>query len=226
MLRRLSIIFITIATLNPQVGWAMNAEEYRLLGISYQEQEKYSEAIDVMQKAVKLQPKNIDGRVLLGWTQHLDGQEDAATKTLVETFYLDSFYVPNLNALGIVHLVSGRLYEAAATHIWAIVLKHDDEIAYYNLSLTMERLKKYPWAIGNAKRASQLEPNNPHPLVALAIAHWGQGDRTQAKKAFRQAIALDRRYRNTEFLNHLKKAGFSPAQIQTSKQILQNIKLK
>ena len=202
----------------------MTAEEYRVQGLKYRQQEKYPEAIDLLQKAVELEPKNISGRVLLGWTQHRGGQEEAAATTLVETFYRQPFDVPNLNALGIVHLVKGRLAEAVAAHSWAIALKPDNEIAYYNLSLAMERLEQYSWAISNAKEASQLEPTNPHPLIALAIAHWGQGDRPQALEAFRRAIALDRRYADAEFLNYLKEAGFSPEQVKVSQQILHNIK--
>lgn len=215
-------LVVAIAILIPQTGWAVMAEEYRLQGLAYRQQEKYPEAIAALQKAVALEPKNISGRVILGWTQHRAGQEEAAAKTLTDNFYQQPFDVPNLNALGIVHLVSGRLSEAVATHSWAIALKPNNEIAYYNLSLAMERLGQDEWAVSNAIEASKLEPTNPHPLIALAIAHW-QENRPQALVAFQQAIALDGRYGNREFLNYLPEAGFSPEQTETSKQILQAI---
>lgn len=207
---------------NPRAAWSMTAEEYRVQGLAYRQQEKYPEAIAALQKAVDLEPKNISGRVILGWTQHRAGQEEAAAKTLTDNFYRQPFDVPNLNALGIVHLVSGKLSEAVVTHSWAIALKPNNEIAYYNLSLAMERLGQYEWAVSNAIEASKLEPTNPHPLIALAIAHW-QENRPQALEAFQRAIALDGRYGNREFLNYLPEAGFSPEQTQTSKQILQAV---
>jgi tetratricopeptide (TPR) repeat protein len=219
--RRLSMaLVVAIAILIPKAGWTMTAEEYRLQGLAYRQQEKYPEAIAALQKAVALEPKNISGWVILGWTQHRAGQEEAATQTLTENFYRQPFDVPNLNALGIVHLVRGRLSEAVVTHSWAIALKPNNEIAYYNLSLAMERLGQDEWAISNAIEASQLEPTNPHPLLALAIAHWPD-NRPQALEACQKAIALDGRYRDVEFLNYLPEAGFSPEQTETAKQILQ-----
>ena len=216
------ILVVAIAILIPKMGWAVTAEEYRIRGLAYRQQEKYPEAIAALQKAVDLEPQNISGQVILGWTQHRAGQEAAATKTLTENFYRQPFDVPNLNALGIVHLVRGRLSEAVATHSWAIALKPSNEIAYYNLSLAMERLGQDAWAVSNAIEASKLEPTNPHPLIALAIAHWPE-NRSQAIEAFQRAIGLDGRYRDSEFLNYLPEAGFSPEQTQTSKQILQAV---
>ena len=104
----------------------------------------------------------------------------------------------------------------------AALLKPDNEIAHYNLSLGLERLGQYNWAIATATTAAKLEPSNPHPLVALAIAQWGNGDRTLAQQAYRQALSVDARYGDSAFLNYLNEAGFSSDQIQRSKQVLQS----
>ncbi len=175
-----------------------------------------------MQQAVQLDPANLSGRVLLGWTQHKAGQETEAANTLLQTFHLNPFDVPTLNALGIVYLVSGQLSAAVTTHTWATFLKPDNEIAYYNLSLALQRLKQYDLAVATAKEAAKLEPSNPHPLVAEAIAHWGNGDRALAQKAYQQALSIDSRYDDAAFLNYLNEAGFSADQIQLSKDVLQN----
>ena len=204
-----------------EVSWAATAEQLRLAGLSYRQQERYPEAIAALKQAVALEPENVSGRVLLGWTQHKAGQDTEATETLERTLALNPFEVSNLNALGIVHLVSDRLPAAIATHGWAALLKPDNEIAHYNLSLAFERLGQYQWAIATAKTAAKLEPSNSHPFVALAIAHWGNGDRPLAQQAYQQAVAVDGRYRDSSFLNYLNEAGFSSDQIQRSKQVLQ-----
>jgi Flp pilus assembly protein TadD len=200
------------------------ASQYRELGLSYQQQGRYPEAIAAMNKSVELDPGNIIGRVNLGWAQHLVGQEDAAAKSLLQALYHQPFSIPALNALGIVYLVSGKLASAVAVHTWAATLKPDDEIAYYNLSLAFHRLQMYDSAIKTASRAAALEPHNPHPLVALAIAHWDKGDRTFASKAYRKALNLDSRYSDRDFLAYLKKAGFSSDQIRTTERILWSLK--
>lgn len=196
------------------------ASQYRELGLSYQRQERYPEAIATMKKSVELDPSNINGRVNLGWTQHLAGQEDAAAESLLQAVSLNPFSVPTFNALGIVYLVRGDLRAAVIVHTWAAILKPDNEIAYYNMSLAYHRLRMYDWAITTANKAATLEPSNPHPLVALAIAHWDSDDRMRAQLAYRRALDLDSRYSDRGFLTHLKKAGFSPDQIQTTERIL------
>lgn len=207
----------------PSSAFSQSAAEYRQQGLSLRDQERYPEAIAVLQKSVELEPENLSGRVLLGWTQHKAGQTSVAEKTLLDTFNLNPFDVPTLNALGIVYLVGGKLNNAIAAHSWAALLKPNNEIAHYNLSLALERVGQYDWAIATAKEAAKLEPSNPHPLVAEAIAHLGNQENPLAQTAFRQAIAIDSRYSDPGFLSYLNEAGFSTDQIQRSQRILRSL---
>lgn len=199
---------------------ASSANEYRALGLSYRSSERYPEAIAALKKSVELEPRNASGRVLLGWTQHLAGQGEAATWSLLQALYTQPVSVPALNALGIVYLVSGQLNAAVIVHTWAAVLEPKNEIPYYNLSLALHRLRSYGLAIATAKKAAALEPSNPHPVVALAIAHWDKGDHTFARQIYYRAQNLDSRYTNPAFLIELQKAGFSFNQIKTVERIL------
>lgn len=203
---------------------ANSASEYRSIGLSYRHSERYDDAIAAFKKSVELEPQNASGRVLLGWTQHLAGQEKAATESLLPVIYKDPQYVPALNALGIVYLVNGDVTAAVATHAWAAMIEPNNEIAYYNLSLSLHQLKLYSLALLAAIKAAKLEPSNPHPLVAKAMAYWNLGDRPAAKLTYRQASNLDPRYRNAIFLEHLQKAAFSQSQIAIVKQVLLDTK--
>jgi len=208
----------------PMPAIAQSAANLRQQGLNLRNQERYPEAIATLQKAVELEPQNLSGRVLLGWTQHKAGQQSAAATTLQEALSLNPFEVPTLNALGIVYLVDGKLGNAIASHAWAALLQPKNEIAYYNLSLAFERIRQYDWAVAAAQSAAKLEPDNPHPPVAEAIAHWGNGDKTQAQTLFRQAIALDGRYSDASFLTYLDEAGFSQDQIVLSQTVLASLR--
>jgi tetratricopeptide (TPR) repeat protein len=199
---------------------APSAAAYRQLGLAYREQERYPEAIAAFKQAVALEPDHLAGRVSLGWTLHKASQRQAATQILQETLSFNPFYVPALNALGIVHLVQGELPAAVRSHAWALMLKPQNEIAAYNLSLAFERLQEYAAAVTLAKQSAALEPTNPHPLVALAITQWSQGDRPAAQAAYQRALAIDSRYRDATFLSYLAEAGFSSEQIHRAQQIL------
>jgi Flp pilus assembly protein TadD len=203
-----------------------SATQYRQLGLRYREQERLPEAIATLQKAVELDPDNLSGRVMLGWTLHLAEQDQAATHVLEQTLHHNPFHIPTLNALGIVYLVNNRLVAAVTTHGWATALKPDNEIAHYNLSLGFHRLQQYHWAIAAAQTAMELEPNNPHPIVALAIAHWDNGETAIDHHVYRQAIHLDPRYRDAMFLRHLEEAGFSTNQIEKSQEVLESFQKK
>ncbi len=196
------------------------ADQYRQQGLSYRQQQRFDEAIAALEKSVSLDPTNLDGRIILGWTQHLAKQPEAAALSLWEAAYRSPTATPVFNAIGIVYLVRGDLPQSVLLHSWAAMLKPDNEIAHYNLSLAYQRLQQYDLAIAYADQAMQFEPNNPHPFIAKAIAQWTTGDRAGAKQTWQQAIGIDSRYNNAEFLNFLNEAGFSADQIQTAKQLL------
>jgi len=207
-----------------QSAFAESAADLRMRGLAYRSQGQLSEAIAAFNQAVELEPADLGGRVTLGWTLHLAQRDRDAADVLEATLLQDPYYTPAFNALGIVYLVNDDLLSAVLTHSWATVLDAENEVAHYNLSLAYERLKDYPQAIAHAQTAAKLEPQNPHPLVALAIAYAGQGDVDLAKQTYEAAIALDARYRNASFLNGLDRSGFHVSQIAQAKTLLQGVK--
>lgn len=212
----LSCLFIALS-FGAQAVAATTASEYRQLGLLYRQQGRNQEAIAAMQKSVELEPENITGKINLGWTLHLSGQEQQAAKYLWQAIYQHPLQYSAYNALGIVYLVDGNLPAAVVIHTWAAILKPKNEIAFYNLSLALHRLKIFNIAITTANYAASLEPNNPHPLVASAIAYWDSGEQNLAKNTYQKAIYLDNRYKNSSFLINLKQAAFTQEQINTAK---------
>ncbi|MEM7717421.1 MAG: tetratricopeptide repeat protein [Cyanobacteria bacterium P01_A01_bin.68] len=212
-----SIVFSATSSLA-----ANSALEYRQLGLSYRQQGRYQEAINAMQKSVELEPDNINGRVNLGWTQHLALREEDAANSLLQAIYIKPLFVPSYNALGIVYLFDNKLVPALLTHTLAAIFKLDNEIAFYNLSLTLHRLGVYNLAIAAGNYAATLEPQNPHPFVASAISYWNLDKKSMANQLYRRAIKLDVRYKTSSFLNHLQQAAFSEKQISITKQISSN----
>ena len=195
------------------------AQTYRQSGLKLRQRGNYAEAIASFEKAAKLDPSNLSGRILWGWTLHLAEKETEATEVLQQVLAQDANNIPALNALGIVYLVSGNLTDAVKTHQQAVNLNPKNEIAHYNLALAYQRLKEYDPALIHAKEATQLEPNNPHTWVAIALVYWNKGDKSQAKAMYQRAINLDSRYRQLGFLSHLKLAGFSADQIELTNKI-------
>ncbi|MEP0916432.1 tetratricopeptide repeat protein [Leptolyngbya sp. DQ-M1] len=215
-----TLLSLAVIAGTAQVSVAQSAADYRQRGIQYRNQEQFESAIAAFEKAVELDPKNLAGRIGLGWTLHLANRRPEAIGMLQSAILYNPFNIETFNALGIAYLVNGDLSQAVATHTWATMLNPNNEIPYYNLSLSYERLAMYDWSIECAKRAAELEPNNPHPWIALAIAYQGQGDKVSAQQIFQQAITVDPRYGDRSSLTYLARAGFTSEQIKTAQQLL------
>ncbi|MEL6321057.1 MAG: tetratricopeptide repeat protein [Cyanobacteria bacterium J06626_14] len=214
---------VEAATPLPSPEEKAQASTLRGDGLALRNQGRLEESIAALQQSVDLDPTHLDGYVILGWTQHLNGQRDAAQTTLKQAIARDAEHIPALNALGIVYLVDGQLEQAVQTHTQALELNPKNEIAAYNLSLAYQRLQQYTAAIEHAILATELEPYNPHPWVALAIAQDGAGDVAASEDAYRRALLLDGRYRYSTYLDHLEQAGFSGEQIQLTVEILNRL---
>jgi Flp pilus assembly protein TadD len=200
---------------------AQTAGRYRQEGLAFRQQGDVERAIATLKIAAALEPRNPEGQVLLGWTQHLAGHASPAIAALQTALAHSPDHVPALNALGIVYLVDGQLEAAVDTHRRAAELQPGNEIAHYNLSLAYQRLGETEQAISEASIAADLEPGNPHPWVALALAYWVAGQQGEAIAQYRQALALDGRYTSREYLDHLLQAGFSAEQIEATEEIRQ-----
>ena len=101
------------------------ADEYRQLGLSYRKQERFDDAIAALQQSVKLDPQNIDGLIILGWTQHLAKKHDAAATSLWEAIYRSPTSLQAFNAIGIVYLVRGDLPQSVALHSSCLLYTSD-----------------------------------------------------------------------------------------------------
>ena len=83
------------------------ANRYRQLGLQYRQQGDLVKSIEALKKSVQLNPNHLDGRVILGWTQHLAKQPLAAQTTLEETIKIAPDHVAAYNALGIAQVKLG-----------------------------------------------------------------------------------------------------------------------
>lgn len=199
---------------------ATTASEYRQRGLALRDQGNYTGAIEPLEKAVQQEPQNLEGRVLLGWTLYKAGQSDRATEELTTVIRSNPFSVTSWNALGIVDLVSGNVQSAIGCHLWAAMLNPQNEIAHYNLSLAYDRLQSSDLAIIHAQKATQLEPENPHPWLALAIAQQQAKHLSEAKQSYQKALQLNPVLGDRAFqILDLQEAGFNPEQIDRVTQL-------
>jgi tetratricopeptide (TPR) repeat protein len=74
-----AIAQITPSPVIPTISDRKAAQKYRQSGLKLRQQGNYTEAIASFEKAAKLDPSNLSGRILWGWTLHLAEKETEAT---------------------------------------------------------------------------------------------------------------------------------------------------
>lgn len=199
------------------------AATYREQGLAYRAVGDLNQAIAALERSVELEPQNLQGLILLGWTQHLAGKGVEAAQVLWRALLQQPNLTEAANALGIVYLVRGELEVAILLHEWANLVRPNNEIAHYNLSLSYQLTAQIPLAIAHGKIAAELEPQNPHPLISLAVSYWQDQNSTAAVSAYKAALNLDQRYYQPDFVDQLNQAGFNSSQIAIAKVILDQL---
>jgi tetratricopeptide (TPR) repeat protein len=82
-------------------------------------------------------------------------------------------------------------------------LKSNDAAAYTDLGRAFENHDEIDQAIAQYKKASELDRNNPAPLLRLAVLHGRQQDLQSASVAFAQAESLYRDDQNSEGISEV-----------------------
>ncbi len=167
--------------------------------------------------------RQVNACINLGWYLHLQNRDREAITVLTRATKLDPANEKAFNALGVIYLFTQEYPLAREANRQAIRLKADNEVAYYNLSLAEWELGQFTEAVQSADESVRLDPLNPHPRVALAIASASAGKPERAREAYREAIRLDRRYLNTRYLERLRASDFSPRQIEAARAVLKTL---
>ena len=102
-----------------------------------------SEAVDAMQKAVHLEPRDVEAHNNLGSTLHEMGRLDEALANYTQAIALKPDYAEAHSNLGNTLQELGRLDEALASYKQAIALKPDYAEAHSNLGKTLLKLGRH-----------------------------------------------------------------------------------
>ena len=111
----------------------------------------------------------------------IDTDPDKAERLLREALTADLHYGPAHNDLGVIHLASGQLYEAAHEFEWARKLMPGHPDPRMNLALTLERAGRIDEAMATYDTALEVYPNHLPTIQALArlqLRHSRTDDRT------------------------------------------------
>jgi len=168
------------------------AKRYFRLGTLQFEQGKTKEAIEAIEKALKLNPRYDEAQYYLGFIYLQQSQPDRAIKALKKAIKINQYYTDAHNQLGLAYRDQGK-YKKAMTQFQAAL---DDksyrapEKIHLNIGYLYLKKGKPAEALQSFERAVAIDPNYLRGVLGLAAAYKASGQADQAAKEYRRVVAL------------------------------------
>jgi tetratricopeptide (TPR) repeat protein len=165
-------------------------EATHLLGVIAHQNGKLADAIEHVQRAVKLAPQVALYHANLGEMLRLAGRPKLAAEQAKRALGIEPDMPMALSNLGVA-LYELKDYEAAArAQRQAIAAKPDFAEPHSNLGNALHALKRFDEAIAAYRRALELKPNYADAWANLGTTLHHNGDFSEGMIALRRAIAL------------------------------------
>jgi len=167
---------------------------WKVLGAALKKIGRISESLVASQKAVEINPQDIEAHNNLGNTLQELGKLEEAEASYRQAIVLKPDFAVAHNNLGNTLKGLGKLEEAGEAYSKAIILKTDYDEAHNNLGVTLQKLGKLEEAEASYRQAIVLKPD-------FAVAHNNLGNTLkelgkleEAEASYRQAIELEPNY--------------------------------
>jgi tetratricopeptide (TPR) repeat protein len=171
-----------------------HAEALHLLGMLSGQTGRFDAAIDLISRAIKVNPRAPHYHSNLGIALRECGKLDESIAALRRAIELDPNFAPAHNNLGIALRDQGRLNDAVAEYQYAIGIEPRYTDACNNLGVALNELDRLDEAIGFYRQAIRFRPDFASAHNNLGTALKDKGCLVEATDAFGRAIQLDPRY--------------------------------
>ena len=179
-------------------------EGWTLLGKSYVRNQEYDKAIDVIQKAIELDPnfENIEDRVLLMDVYYNTKKYDEALNCAMEILRVDETNKDAVRKAAFCYNELGQSEKAMQYYRELLKNNPDDSDLIYNFGLLYEKRENYQEAVTQFVRAIEINPTDNEAILHCAQLYMELlQDNDNAVKYFRMAVEIDPE--NSGVLNNL-----------------------
>ncbi len=191
----LSIILIFAGWLLPWPGEAANQNQIQSSRARVAiEQGNYQHAIDLLNKAIRMNPREHRYYNDRGVAYKQAGRMDLALADYTKALRIKPDYASSLNNRGVLYLEKGQYKEATADFTAALSLKGPTSKIYANRGLAYLRSGEIPKAIEDFRQSIILKPPDPRSFLFMAESLDKLGDKAKALKMYELAseVTTDR----------------------------------
>lgn len=178
-----------------RVAVPKNFDAVHLLGVVALQRGRTTEAIDLLTKALQINPHAHVAAMRLGIALTTAGRPADAELHLRRALQADPKYVEALDALAHSLKVQDKLKEAIECHEKSLALNPKSPTSWYNYGLTLSLAGRIADALACHDKALTVDPN-------YARAHYGRAQSLQQAHRLTEAVAAYDRFLALEPTNH------------------------
>lgn len=161
------------------------------LGVAYQEQGRFDDAIREYQTATNLNPNHAKAYSNMGAVYHQQGRLDDAIREYQTAINLKPDYADTHYNLGLAYYKQGRLDDAVNAFQATIKIKPDYAGAHLNLGLAYHKQGRIDDVVNAFQTAIKIKPDYADAHYNLGVAYQKQGRLDDAIKEYQTAKKLN-----------------------------------
>ena len=184
----------------------------KILGAIFNQTDRLSDAIEVSQKALKLNPNDSEIYNSLGATFQKQKLFHEAEANYKKALLINPNFTEAYNNLGNTFKELGKIDDSIKCYKKAIKLKPDFTEAHNNISQLLLDLGKIEEAELHSKKAIELNPSLSSPYVNLGNVFYKKGKLYEAELNYKKAISLQPNF--VEAYNNLGNALTGQAKLK------------
>jgi tetratricopeptide (TPR) repeat protein len=162
---------------------------------SKQDESRIVQQVNYYEGLVSKEPNKAEHRVNLGYSYHLNGENEEAIKQLQMAIDLDKKNVSAYFNLGIVYNDEERYDDALKQSNKAVELAPRDYKGYLLEGMIYRKLKMYDEALASLQEADKLMPVNNDIIYEIGRVAEDQGNVKDAEELYKKALSYDPLYK-------------------------------
>lgn len=166
---------------------------------------RVNEQLEHYKELVRVDPANLENRIILGYSHYLKGDNNDAIKEYLYVLDQDENYFDAHYNLGLVYLEEERYDHALSSFNRVVEIAPKDFKGHVQKGITYRHLKMYNEALASLNEANTLNPGNSDIIYQIGVVAEDQGDFDTAVSIYKDAAEFDPLFKDAaEALDRLK----------------------
>lgn len=157
---------------------------------------RVNEQLEFYKERVRIDPSNLENRIILGYTHYLKGDNKDAIREFLYVLGQDENYYDAHYNLGLVYLDEKRYNEALTSFNKTVQIAPKDFKGHVQMGIAYRNLGMYEEAIKALNSANQISRGNADIIYQIGVVAEAMGDYQNAADIYKDALEYDPLYKD------------------------------